>query len=430
MKTICSALTAVVLGVLLAGCLGGGGNETFADGYYRFVHVSPGTDTVAVSADGTSIVSSLNYHAATAYIQLGWGTPEIKVQSTSSGATYLDSRIPVAGAAHYTYFVYGGGSSPVAYTLRDDVADAASGYFLLRNIHLATGIGPLDIYLLPPGSTVDASTPAFSAVAYRTNSVFAQAPNGSYNIVLTPTGTKEVIYDSGTQGFTGNLKVSLAIFATGSGKLVNAALLLDDGGGTTVFVDNPAARFKFVSATADVQAVDLLVDGAVALANVPYGNVSPYGPIAAGSRNFKIQPTNAPGAYIYDQSQAMNAGYDYSLAAYSIQGTGSAGVIVLQDNNLPPPSGKATLRFVNAGSDGTAYDAYVNSNQLLAGIAPGAASAYQTLDGALSYTVSFSPAGTTTVAATVTAVLDAGHVYTIYTYGRSGSAAAVLTNDY
>jgi hypothetical protein len=427
MKTMYSALTAVVLGLLLGGC-GGGGNDTFADGYYRFVHVSPGTDAVAISSDGNPLVSSVSYHAATGYFQLPWGTPRIKVTSAASGATYVDSLVPVAGSAHYSYFVYGGGAAPVALSLRDDVTDPSSGNFQFRAIHVATGIGALDVYVLAPGVTVDAITPAFTAVGYTTSTSFGQLAAGSYNFVLTPTGTKEVIYDSGVQTISAGGKVSLAVFATGSGKLVNALLMADDSSGATVFVDNPAARFKFAGATTDAQPVDLLIDGIVALASVPYGSVSDYGPVAAGTRNFKIQPSATPGAYIFDRNQAISGGYDYSLAAYSIQGTGSAGVAFLQDNNLPPATGKAMLRFVNDGSDSTAYDAYVNSAKLVAGIAPATASAYQSLDGA-TYTVSFNAAGTTTTAATLSAVLTAGHVYTVYTYGRSGSAAAVLTQD-
>ena len=114
--------------------------------------------------------------------------------------------------------------------------------------------------------------------------------------------------------------------------------------------------------------------------------------------------------------------------AYSIQGTGTAGVLALQDNNLPPASGRAKLRIVNVGSDGTAYDAYINYSKLLSGIAPATGSGYQEVDAA-TCAVGFSPAGTTTQAAMLTAELDAGHVYTIYVYGRNGSAAAVLTRD-
>ena len=101
----------------------------------------------------------------------------------------------------------------------------------------------------------------------------------------------------------------------------------------------------------------------------------------------------------------------------------------MPDNNLPPISGKVKLRLVNASSDTTAYDAYVNFAKLLSGLAQGSASAYQQLDPG-TYTVTFTPAGTTTQAASVTLQLDVGHVYTVYTYGRVSSLAAVTTTDY
>jgi uncharacterized iron-regulated membrane protein len=71
----------------------------------------------------------------------------------------------------------------------------------------------------------------------------------------------------------------------------------------------------------------------------------------------------------------------------------------------------------------------VNFAKLLSGLAQETASAYQQFD-AGTYTVTFSPAGTTTQAATVTLELESGHVYTIYAYGRVSSAALVATTDY
>jgi hypothetical protein len=423
-----SATAAGVLALFLGGC-GGGGDQTFADGYYRFVHVALATDTVSIAADGKTIVSTLKYHAATPYIQLGWGLPKITVQSANSGATYADAQVPVAGAAHYSYFLYGGGSSPTILSLRDDTSDADSGKFNLRSINLATGSGSLDIYLLDIGATADANAATISYLASGTSSAFAQYTTGNYHIVVTPAGSKEVIYDSGEQALSGNSKVTLVVFATGSGKLVNAALMREDGGGTTNFVDNSLARFKFVGAAADVQPLDLLIDGSVTLANVPYGGLSAYARVAAGSRNFKIQASNAPGSYVTDQNQTMNPAYDHSLVTYSIPGTGAVSMFTLQDNNLPPASDKLKLRIVNAGSDGTAYDVYSNFTKLVTNIAQGTGSSYLDLDGAI-YTLTFSPAGTTNQAATIIATLEAGRVYTIYTYGRSGSVAAVLTTDY
>jgi hypothetical protein len=429
MKTLRSIVTAFAVCLTLGGCLNGSGNQTFADGFYRFVHVSPGADTVSISVNGANTVPTLSYHAATSYNQLAWGTPTIVVKSTvAGGPTYVSTNIPVAGEGHYTYFLYGGGASTVGLSLRDDVSDAGSGQFLLRSVNLATGIAPVDIYLLAQGASLATSTPIFTASSYGANNLFTQFAIGDYNLVVTPTGTKTVIYDSGKQGFTQNTKATLLLYATGSGALVNGALLYNGTTGPTTFVDNPAARFRFLAATFDVPVIDLLIDAAVAVGNASYGGLSAYASLAAGNRNFKIQPTPTPGAYIFDQNGAISGGFDYSLAAYSVPGTGAAGLMALQDNNLPPPTGKVTLRIVNAGSDTTAYDLYANTTKLVSGIPQAAATTYQVLD-AGDYTLAFNLAGTTTVAASATATLAAGHVYTIYAYGRLGASQAALATD-
>jgi hypothetical protein len=427
-STIRALLTMAAFAVLLAGCLGSSGDQTFADGYYRFIHISPGAGNVSITANGGNVTSSLAYRAATNYYQLPWGTPPLQVQTNPGGVTYINNNIPVAGSGHYSYFLYGGGASTIGLGVRDDVGDAASGQFLMREIHLATGIGGVDIYLLGAGASVATATPIFSSLVYGGNTGFAGFSIGDYNLVVTPTGSKTVIYDSGKQSFPQNSKVSLVIYATGSASLVNAALLFNNSAGTTTFVDNPAARFRFLSATADVPFVDLLIDSAVALGNVAYGGASQYGPIAAGTRNFKLEPTSNQGAYIYDQNQPVAGGYDYSLAAFSYTGTGAAGLMVMQDNNLPPPSGKATLRIVNASSDTSAYDCYANATKLVAGIASTTATAYQVLDGG-TYTLSFNPAGTSSATTAVEANLAAGHTYTVYVWGTASAPVTGVVTD-
>jgi hypothetical protein len=429
MKTMRSMLAAVAASLLLGGCLGGSGNATFADGYYRFIHVSPFSDDVSISVGGNAVVGSLAYHGSVPYVELSWGTRPIEVQSVSGDTTYVNSTIPVASNGHYSYFLYGGGSSLTAFTLRDDVSDAPAGAFYLRAINLATGIGAVDVYLLPPDTGTEGNAANFTALAYVGTTGFTPFPIGDYSVVVTPTGTNEVIYDSGLHTFAANDKTTLLVFATGSGKLVNGALLQNDASGTTNFIDNPSARFKFLGAATDVQPLDLLIDNTVALSDVPYGGLADYAAIASGNRGVKIQPTSNPGAYLYDQTQAFAAGTDNSLAAYSVQGTGNVGLIAMQDDNLPPPSGKVKLRVVNASSDSTVYDLYANSALLVSGLAAATASSYQVLDPA-TYKLSFDPTGTSTPAATVDATLEADKVYTLYAYGRSGAAVAKITEDY
>ena len=429
MKKALATLLMVAAGAFLTAC--GGGSSSADKAQIRFVHVSPGTDNINLTFDGSSAATSLKYHDATGYQNVTTGSPEFKVTSATTGATLVDTTVTLSASTHYTFFVYGGGSTVSAASLNDDVSDASSGKFQMRLSHSATGIGSLDVYLLAAGSKIQDNTPAYSAMGYAANTGFIEYSKGDYSIVLAPAGTKEVIYDSGKQTFSENAKVTLLIYATGSGKLANVALMLDDGSGTTTFLDSLYSRFKFVNAAVDLHTADVLIDGIVTLANIPYGGLSSYGSISAGPRNVKIQASSAPGAYLYDQSQTLSAAYDYSLVAYSVAGTAAVNLFALQDNNLPPASGKAKLRVVNAGSDTTIYDAYVNYSKFLPAIGPATGSSYQELDSG-TYVLGFAATGTTTQATTLAGQeLDAAHIYTVYVYGRSGgAAAAVLVRDY
>ena len=67
--------------------------------------------------------------------------------------------------------------------------------------------------------------------------------------------------------------------------------------------------------------------------------------------------------------------------AYSVAGTGAVSTFALQDNNIPPASGKAKLRVVNASSDSTVYDTYINYSKFLSAVVQATGSAYQELDG-------------------------------------------------
>ena len=394
------------------------------------MHVSPGTDSVSVTFGSATAATSLKYHDATSYQTINEGTPELKIKSAATDATFVDTTVTLVKDTHYSFYVYGGGTSSVSVVqLSDETAGAASSKFRLRFSHTATGLGSMDVYLLSAGSTVVSSTPVYSGLAYATSTAFSDYSSGDFNIVLTPSGTKEIIYDSGKQKLAEKSKMTLLIFATGSGKLANVALVLDDGSGTTNFADSTLSRFKFMNAGTDLQSADVLIDGSVTLANIPYGSHSSYGSISAGDRNVKIQASGTPGAYLYDQAQTFSAAYDYSLVAYSVAGTGAVSTFALQDNNIPPASGKAKLRVVNASSDSTVYDTYVNYSKFLSAVVPATGSAYQELDGG-TYVLSFAPTGTTAQAATLTGqALDATHVYTVYVYGRSGAAAAVLFED-
>jgi len=425
-KTILSILA---LGVL-AGCGGGSSSSSDVKTQLRIVNVSPGTGIVKVSLAGVVATDSLLFHAATPYLSVATGSPEFTVYSSTTGAVLYDvTNFSIASGTRSTVFIYGGGTDVTATLLSDDTTAASAGHFSLRLSHSATGIGALDIYLLAPGTAIGDATPAFSGLAYAATTGFVEYASGTYTVVLTPAGTKEVIYDSGTQTFAETGRMTLLVFGAGSSKLVNAALLQDDGSGITTFTDSRYARARFVNALSEAPIADVLFDGSVEFAGVAFAGLSSYGLVAAGGRNVKVQASNAPGTYLYDGSRTLGAAGDYSLVAYGAAGGGSASLLALQDNNLPPTSGKAKLRFVNAVSDGGAYDAYANDAVLLSNMGFATASTYQQVDPG-AFSLGYAPTGTGQQAVRLSGQqLDAGHIYTIFLYGRASNLAAVLAED-
>lgn len=428
LKTILSILA---IASVLTDC-GGGSSSSGSDvkTLVRLVNVSPGTGNVKVALAGVVATSSLPYHDASGYLDVASGTPELTVYSATTGALLYDvTNVAVASGTRSTIFIFGGSTGVTATLLPDDTTAASAGHTSLRLSHSATGIGALDLYLLPAGKSIQDAAPAYSSLGYAATTPFSEYASGSYSVILTPAGTKDIVYDSGAQTLPETGRVTVLVLGTGSGKLANVAMLQDDGSGTTAFIDNRYARFRFVNANPEAQAADVLVDGAVAFAGIPLGGWSAYGSVGAGSRDIKVQSSSVPGAYFYDDTRVLNAGFDYSLVVYGAAGGRPAGLLALQDNNLPPATGMAKLRFVNAISDGSACDAYVNDVVSLSNMGFATGSAYQEV-AAGAFTLGFGPAGTGQQAARLPGQqLEAGHIYTVYLYGRGGNEVAVLAQD-
>ena len=197
------------------------------------------------------------------------------------------------------------------------------------------------------------------------------------------------------------------------------------------------AQLRVVHASPDAPNVDVLVDGAVALSNVPYKASSSYLAVPSGSRNLRVRATGTT-TVVINANAPITAG-----EAYTVLATGSlAGIqpLVLEDDLTLPAAGNIRLRLVHAAPAAGNVDIYVT--------APGAdiATATPTLTGvpfrgfsdylevpAGTYRVRITPAGTKTVAIDVNNVaLAAGQVRTAVAVDAPGGGAplgAILLAD-
>jgi hypothetical protein len=102
--------------------------------------------------------------------------------------------------------------------LKDQSFPAPAGQVALRFLDQATHAGTVDIYLVPPGSTLSRVSPIDTGLSFSSNTGYIDAPSGTYSIVVLPAGA--VPSSAFTPIYTG----SQANYSSGSSRTI---LLID-----------------------------------------------------------------------------------------------------------------------------------------------------------------------------------------------------------
>ena len=422
-------LVLCLLSLGLASC----GSSSSNNAMLRIVNVIPDAPSVSVQL-GTNppLVTGLLFQQLTQYMNISGGSQDFMV-SANGGASFAINQTLSVGNGSYTYIVYGPVVSATGLLLNENnLPTVNSGTFNFRVINVAAGIGPVDFYLTPLGTDINTTSPTVSNVAFAGISTFISVNVGTLELRATATGTKNIIYDTGVQTFANGSSYEAVVFTKGSSRLVSVALLNEDSAGTGQVLDNLLAEFKVVNASVAGTALNVLVNGTLALSNIPFQGVSNYVTTLAGSSTFTVQATATPGANLLTLVTTLASATDTSLA-FSGQ-PGGLIPLVLNDNNLPPPALNARVRFVSASPGLGPTDVYVNFSKTIAALAENSGSLYvnETADGTVgtAYEFDFNIAGTTTpVLKLPGVVIIAGHTYTIYVVGPSNAPQGVVSQD-
>jgi hypothetical protein len=118
------------------------------------------------------------------------------------------------------------------------------------------------------------------------------------------------------------------------------------------------SRVRVVHASPDAPDVDVLVDDAEVLGDVPYLAASDYLEVPPGQRNLKV---NAAGTAttVIDADVTLTDGTDYTvIAAGPVSGIAP---IVLQDDNSAPAAGNVKVRAIHGAPSAPAVDIYITA---------------------------------------------------------------------
>lgn len=199
---------------------------------------------------------------------------------------------------------------------------------------------------------------------------------------------------------------------------------------------NTPAQLRVVHASADAPNVDVLVDAATVLDNVPFRAFSPFLEVTPGQRRVRVRATGTT-------TTVIDANLDLAVdQAYTVLATGPlAGIqpLVLEDDLTAPAAGQVKVRVVHAAPAAGGVDVYVTapganlatSTPVLTNVPFRGASGYLTVP-AGDYQIRVTGTGTTTVAIDATVTFAAGQIRTIVATdapGGGGPLAPVVLTD-
>lgn len=176
------------------------------------------------------------------------------------------------------------------------------------------------------------------------------------------------------------------------------------------------AQVRLVLMSPDAPPLDLMVDGQNVLPNFAFKAASAYVAVPAGTHQIQLTPAGQPGQVLVAAELPLRPGQALTLVA--LGRLAELSLFPLEDDNTPPPEGKAKVRFMHTSPDAPAVDIAVRDGPVLfPRVAFKNVAGYVSVDSG-AYTLDVRPSGGATVALTVPSLtLQPGTVTTIFATG-------------
>ncbi len=175
------------LAATLSGCQGIVASPVLSQ--LRIIDASPDAPGLDIYQNTSALVYNLGFGTITSYIPIDPGTYTISAKADGTSQVLTSAKGTFVASGQYTVLI-GNVSANLQETILKDQSQAApSGQIALRFISQATKISALDIYLVPAGQKFIAVTPLVVDFDFGDNTGYLNIPNGTYTIVMVPTGT-------------------------------------------------------------------------------------------------------------------------------------------------------------------------------------------------------------------------------------------------
>jgi hypothetical protein len=179
-----AALAVVAAG--LAGCQGIAGIQPVSQ--VRVIDASPDAPALDIHQSANVGLYNVGFGTVSSYIPVAPGAYTHSAYTAGTQQQLAAIRGSFATGGQYTVLTGNVAANLQMTVLRDQSTPAPTGQVALRFLNQATRTGAVDLYLLPPGSTLAGIVPIASGLNFGSNTGYINAPSGTYSIVAFPTG--------------------------------------------------------------------------------------------------------------------------------------------------------------------------------------------------------------------------------------------------
>jgi hypothetical protein len=201
--------------LLTLGCSSGGSSSGTR---LRVMHASPDESSLDVLIDTKMQGNPISYGTNTGYLSISSGSRHIQLEPIGTTNPVIDQTINFAANTDSTMLALNFAANISTLLLTDDNSAPTTNDFKLRLVNAAPIMGPVDIYVVAPGTDLTNVAPNVTSLAFSNASSYLSLPNGTYEIFFTLPGTVASLIDTGSITYaTGQVRTIVALDNQGAG---------------------------------------------------------------------------------------------------------------------------------------------------------------------------------------------------------------------
>lgn len=415
-RSVVLLLGAAPLAALLPAC---GGSTTAR---LRIANASIAFPSVDVELNDDIIRRGVAAQTVDGYFDVDIDESDLTLGIRSASTTLAETGIGLNADERWTAIYYGSNGSAGLLAYEEDERDPDDDSDFRLRVFNGSDTATLDIYLTEADAQLSAVAPAVSAAPLNKLTSFDDIVAGTWRLRITTGGNPTELRLDTTVTMGRERVGTLVVFASTSGMLVNAALLVEDA--AAVLLSNAHARLRFVNALSSNTAITPTIDGTASAATLPARSVTSYVEADIGERTLGA----LVGGASFTTTATLASATDVTFALYGADGAPKL-LVIDDDNRAPTATGQSRIRLVNLVDGSGTLSLSINLGSAVLPVAPGETSDHLQLSSIADADIAIVDASGLPLASLPQQDLLAGGVYTVFAMANGATVTALLRRD-